>query len=251
MITLDCESYDSAMKSICDSYAIEKCAAEKFLLELDLGAEYDNKVIYKSGDYYLKELFDTTFGSPKNPITRVAWFHLTRTPRTTNFSDGILPLGEILDTIWDTLSSLLESENQINNLAKMRQHGVNNFHYNLKCPDSLHHGPYAMLVRAAAFNAHKICNHDYLETPEIIEDICSGYETQFGEGIHDTILSKLNKCIVKFESEKSIEENLLAPVLLYCWCEIRNAELSSCANTCFDSAGVAISSDSIISVNFL
>lgn len=149
------------------------------------------------------------------------------------------------------LKSLLETPEQKENLATMQENGVKDFQFGLKTINSIYHGPYAMLVREAAFNSDKICNHDYLEVPEIIEDICNGYREQFGHCIYDIVTSKLEKCIVKFKSNNYTGLHLLAPALLYCWCILRKEEFRSFANTCFDSEGIPISKEQIISVEFL
>ncbi len=218
---------------------------------IDLDTEYDNSVIYFGCDDYLRILFEEEFGEPKAQLKAVAWFHLTRTVRSCDFSEGILPLGQVLDRIWEMLDSLLGDSQQKSNLSIMRAFVVQDSLFKLKLKNDIHHGPYAMLVRDAAFNPGKISNHDYLEIPEIIEDICNAYSNQFGHCIYHTITSKLEKCIVKFESDKNISCNLLAPAILYCWCVVRKEKFSSYANTCFDSEGIPIFKSQIVSVNFL
>ncbi|MEK8082085.1 hypothetical protein [Pseudomonas sp. XK-1] len=251
MATLDCGTYESTINSICHVYGIERSTAEQFLSGIDLDAAYESNAIYSDCDDYLRELFEGEFGQPKLQLNDVIWFHLTRTARSSNFSEGILPLGQVLDRVWKMLNSLLETPEQKANLATMQENGVKDYQFGLKTKNKIHHGPYAMLVREAAFNSDKICNHDYLEVPEIIEDICNGYRKQFGRCIYDTVTSKLEKCIVKFKSNKYTGLHLLAPALLYCWCIVRNEEFSSFANTCFDSEGAPISRGQIISVEFL
>ena len=251
MAILDCETYESAITSICHVYGTERNTAEKFLSGIDLDAAYESCAIYSDCDDYLRDLFESEFGQPKLQLEEVVWFHLTRTARSSNFSEGILPLGQVLGRVWEMLNSLLEDPEQKANLETMQANGVRDFQFGLKTRNSIHHGPYAMLVREAAFNADKICNHDYLEVPEIIEDICNGYREQFGHCIYDSVTSKIEKCIVKFKSNKNTSLNLLAPAILYCWCILRNEEFSSFANTCFDSEGTPISRGKIISVEFL
>ncbi|BBT17353.1 hypothetical protein WP8S17C03_34020 [Metapseudomonas otitidis] len=251
MAVLDCETYGSTIESISQVYGVGVDSIEGFLKVIDLEAEYERSKIYHSCDTYLKILFEQEFGAPRVQLDTVAWFHLTRTVSASDFSQGILPLGQVLGRIWDMLDSLLDDPVQKANLAAMRVGGVDDFQYNLKSQDKFHHGPYAMLVREAAFNSGRIGNHDYLEVPEIIEDICSGYKKQFGHCIYRVIVSKLKKCIVKFESGKLVDDSLLAPALLYCWCKVRGEEFSSFANTCFDSEGVAIPKEKIVGVSFL
>lgn len=251
MSTLDCETYDSAITSICHVYGIGRSAVEQFLSGIDLDAAYESYVIYSSCDDYLRDLFESEFGQPKLQLDEVVWFHLTRTTRSSNFSEGILPLGQVLGRVWKMLGLLLEDPEQKVNLAIIQANGVKDFQFGLKTRNSIHYGPYAMLVREAAFNSDKICNHDYLEVPEVIEDICNGCRKQFGQCIYGAVTSKLEKCIVKFKSNKCTSLNLLALALLYCWCVVRGEEFSSFANTCFDSEGMPISREQIISVEFL
>lgn len=251
MTILDCETYESAITSICQVYVIEKSLVEEFLASIDLNAEYENSIIYNDCDDYLKILFEKRFWPPKVQLDAVAWFHLTRTIKSSDFSEGVLPLGQALDRIWEMLSSILVAPEQKVNLATMRANGVRDFQFILKTKNDIHHGPYAMLVRDAAFNSTHIFNHDYLEIPEIIEDICNGYREQFGQCIYEVVTKKLEKCIVKFKSSKNTSHNLLAPALLYCWCTVRNEQFSSFANTCYDSEGIPIFRDQIIYVDFL
>ena len=65
------------------------------------------------------------------------------------------------------------------NLEKLREVGVPDDLNNEKTTNRLHSGPYAMLVKESAFRSSEIGNHDYLEFPEIVEDICNGYERQY------------------------------------------------------------------------
>ncbi|WP_133306524.1 hypothetical protein [Pseudomonas sp. LS-2] len=137
------------------------------------------------------------------------------------------------------------------NLAALRCEGVGDFQYGLKTGDPFHHGPYAMLVREVAFHSAKVSNHDYLHLPEIIEDICNGYEHRFGESIMAIVCGGLHKCIVKFSSAKVLDDHLLGVALLYCWGEINNEEFSSYANTCFDAEAQRIEPHAILSVTKL
>ncbi len=253
MIVLDCETYESAIRSVCQIYGVKEKSAEELLVSIDLEKEFEKSYVFENfnSDKHVRNLFEQKFGPPIAKIEEVSWFHLTRTVKNSDFSDGILPLGLALDRIWEMLTSLLEDPKKKENLATMHANGVPDFQYSLKTNNSIHHGPYAMLVRDAAFNSEKISNHDYLETPEIIEDICNGYKKIYGHSIYEEITKKLDKCIVKFNSDKYTSHNLLAPAILYCWCVVRGDEFSSFANTCFDAEGTPIHTNQIVSVSFL
>jgi hypothetical protein len=68
--------------------------------------------------------------------------------------------------------------------------------------------------------------------PEIIEDICQGYEERFGVNIQSEISGALKPCVVKFVCDPGSEErHRLEPSIGYCWCKINNENLIN-ANTC-------------------
>ncbi len=126
-----------------------------------------------------------------------------------------------------------------------------NYQYQLKVPHILHHGPYAMLGREFAFNASEIGNHDYLKLPEIIEDVCWGYQEKFKESIQEEIMAALQPCIVKFEDRSGTRSDVIRPVLQYCLCKARNEELHIHANTCFDGGGEAVPFEAIQRIDYV
>lgn len=251
MATLDCESLETTLKSLSIIYGVEIPLIVNFLNQTDLDYELEYFNVIDSCDRYIQKKFENTYGKPKIKISKVAWFHLTRTSSESDFSEGILPLNLALDRIWDTLIYLVDSDVEKDRLNYMRLHGVPDFQYGFKTGDSLHWGPFAMLVRKVAFNAAQVVYHDYLEVPEIIEDICNGYERKYGESIYSKVISGLKKCIVKFYSDKKTANYLLGNALLYCWVEVKNEEFISFANTCFDGNASLIKPENIVAIEFL
>jgi len=180
---IDCESYESALASLAGVYGVSSEDIKNYLSNFDLDIEYEKyKADMDAGDL-LQTKFNQQFGGPKRLVTGISWFHLTRTSEGTTFSEGIRPLGAALPKLWDMLISIPKAETKRRRLEELRTNGVPNYHYNLKAPHTLHHGPFAMLVRESAFNASEIGNHDYLKLPEIIEDVCWGYQEKFKESI--------------------------------------------------------------------
>src|SRR5436305_2955752 len=100
MITLDCESFDSTLSSVGKIYGANTPDVRRFLSSTRL-TDYSE----------LKSIFESQFGPPKT-LDAVCWFHLTRVPAETQFSEGILPLHDALETIWSTLVSTLSNEEQ-------------------------------------------------------------------------------------------------------------------------------------------
>jgi len=249
---LDCETYQSSIQCLAECYAAKVSDVESYLSALDLEEQYRRKKISVRGDEYLAELFLSTFGKPAKRWDTVCWFHLTRVPASTDFAEGILPLRLALEKIWTTVLSAADRPRKRAILERLRDMGVPDRQYNLKAGVALHDGPYAMLVRESAFHSAAIGNHDYLTMPEIIEDICNGYERHTGERILDEIASALKPCIVKFEHPDSDHDQHLANVLLYyCWSKCRDEELCYLANTCFDAKGKAIPRLAIRRIEFL
>jgi len=252
LAVLDCESYESSLKSICDLYGVNPDDAVKFLLGVDFSEEHQReRYISKAPPDYLTDSFHSQFGSPTQAWDTVCWFHLTRAPANADFSEGILPLHLALDKIWRTLISTASDPLRKANLEKLRDNGVPDHLYQMKTESRIHSGPYAMLVKESAFHSRSMGNHDYLEFPEIIEDICNGYQTEFGDPIHQEISKALRKCIVKFEVPPESRDDLITPSLFYCWCKAHNEELGLAANTCYDGKGAAIPYAAIRRIEFL
>ena len=205
-------------------------------------------------DQYIRNSFDKNFGQPVKQIDSVMWFHLTRTVKSSDFSEGILPLDIALEKVWEILVSLVNTCEQRENLAKLRMQGVPNRHFKLKVNENMHQGPYALLILDVGFKSEEVGNHDYLRIPEIIEDICDGYQVKFNESIKEIVINKLKKCVVKFEANTETKETnhrFLTPALSYCWCIINEEELGSHESTCFDSEGKIIPKKQIIEIKFI
>jgi len=251
LTVLDCESFESSLKSICDLYEVNVAHVTEFLQAVDLDKEYEKRTASVSSSDLLSDLFQSRFGLPTRAFQQVCWFHLTRVPLGTNFSEGILPLHLALEKIWQTIVSIVPDTRTKENLRTLQTMGVPDNLYALKTQSLIHSGPHAMLVRESAFHAKSMGNHDYLAFPEIIEDICNGYEKVFGEHIHEEVSTGLKPCIVKFEVAEEDGNQLITPVLFYCWYEVHNQELSLAANTCYVSEGITIPKGAIRKIEFL
>jgi hypothetical protein len=248
---IDCESYESALASLAGVYGVSSGDIKDYLSCFDLDKEYEKyKADMDAGDL-LQIKVDQKFGGPQHSVTGISWFHLTRTLGGTTFSEGILPLDAALPKLWDMLVSIPKTKIKKRRLEELRTNGVPNYLYNLKTPHKLHHGPYAMLVRESAFNASEIGNHDYLKLPEIIEDICWGYQEKFKESIQAEIMAALRPCIVKFEDRSGIRTDVIDPVIRYCHCKAWKDELHIHTNTCFDGQGEAVPFEAIQRIEYV
>jgi hypothetical protein len=251
MTILDCESYDSALMSICNVYNIDRARLVEFLVKTDLEKEYERASQQSEYGDILTSLFESRFGESTHRFDGVAWFHLTRVPEGTTFSEGILPLNLALPKIWQAVVSTASDEQKRIRLEKLRSEGVPDFQYNWKSSDKLHFGPHAMLVRESAFYADTMGNHDYLHLPEMVEDICNGYEAKYGESLCDEVSRALKKCIVKFVVGDETADTYKEPALKYCWCKAREQPLDTSANSCYDANGETIPHEAIQKIQFL
>lgn len=199
-------------------------------------------------------VFAQVVGGDAASITpaRVTWFHATRTAAATAFADGILPLDRALPRIWSFLRSV--AGDWVTDAAwstfQYTLDGRGAPLYHLKTANAIHWGPHALLVREAALRPREIGNHDYLGTPEIVEDICQCFEDRFGRDLHRAYQVATRPCLVHFVSDVPRPDTV--PVALaYACAALRNEQLTHWANTCFDGEGRAVTSDQIVRFEFL
>lgn len=249
MFELDCETGISAIKSLSNGFSCSEEMLRDALLSIDIELLYENE--WRSLDIppeeYLYNYIVDTFGDHK-PLTSISWFHLTRTTEENDYKAGIFPLGQSLDYVWEIMLNLAQTDQVRRNLTSMRQLGVRNVHYEAKHNDPIHWGPYAILVRDLAFSPRELGQHDYLAMPEIIEDICNGYESQFGVSIIENYEKKLVPKIVKFRSSIALDSYHIASALSYAYTFVRGLPPNGGAIYCFDGDGVGIDYSEIKSV---
>jgi hypothetical protein len=87
--------------------------------------------------------------------------------------------------------------------------------YRMKLLDSIHHGPYAFLIRETLLHNKVLGNHDYLALPEVVEDICTCFQETFGTSVlQSAFMDSTRPCIVKFY-EDTARGDLLPNALDY------------------------------------
>ena len=90
---------------------------------------------------------------------------------------------------------------------------------------------------------------EYLETPEIIQDICNSFCEMFGENLLTLFKQSSRPCIVTF-TDSGARLNALHKAIYYLYVKYRDEDLVLC-NTCFDGEGKAISKEQIVRVEHL
>ena len=242
MIILDCESLDSPYASIESIFGLTRQALDGVFVSLAVERFYaENRDYPHDAPHLLLERVKTQSSSPGN-FDAVCWFHLTRSQSAKTFENGILPLGNQIEAIWESLRLLVGSRISDQGWADFRTNMGDShsaYLYRLKVNDRDHWGPYGVLVRDVAFCATEIGNHDYLCVPEIIEDICLCFADRFNFDLLSEFTQNSQPYIVKFIDE-SPHPSCLPPALYYLYSKFRRECLSLSCNTCFDGSGTIV-----------
>lgn len=185
-------------------------------------------------------------------LNAVCWFHTTRILPGTTFSEGILPLDAALPSLQERL---IEAVDDVHVRAQLQSvlhsGGVVDHHYINKTQNSMHWGPYAILVKEVAFHAEKLGQHDYLGMPEIIEDICNGFQKISGINLMPEFSAKLKPAIIKFVHANNHDDSCIATALCYVYSRIQKG--APCANsvTCFDGENNPVPPQQILKVEIV
>jgi len=257
MIAIDCENIKTIYLTLEKILNISIDKILNFIKNLDLDEFYQKNADYfDTGDKALFDLLTQNINIKYSKIDYTYWFHLTRTNKNKLLNDGLLPLGLIIDKIWNYLYSLINLEINEYEWKSFRKHLENDMGnhyaelYRLKLNNKNSWGPYAMLIKESAFKSSEMGNHDYLKIPEIIEDICICFEEKYKINLAKIFINNTKPCIIKF-SVKGGEYYLLKPILYYIYCTMHNKSLSIYSNTCFNAEGELINSDSILKIEYI
>lgn len=248
MIILDCDSPVSATASLAALYGQPEAELRAFFEQFDLEQHYHDVNPMYPGDTAVRVELERHLGVSAKLPDRVCWFHLTRTLPGNDFREGVKPLPASLGHVWASILTVFAGTEHESRLREMRERGVANFHYTMKAHDPFHAGPYAMLVREVADKPEEVWSHDYLWLPELMEDICNGYEQQHGVQLHDQLTSALVPKVVKFWSGKYLDMGCVEAATFYCYLKARGSELSMNANTCYDGENTVVPPEQIIKV---
>ena len=252
LITLDCGSFDSALNSLVSIFGCTPELLREFLSNSEIDQYFENNpqlnVCFKE---YIYEIVLEHIGEPQMPDL-VTWFHTTRVPAITNFEEGILPLSKILPKLKTMLIDLIDDDLLKEQFSKaLVENEINDFHYSNKTNNMMHWGPYAILVRNVAFQAKELGQHDYLDMPEIIEDICNGFKNISGIDLFEQFRGKLKPAIVKFTSINETEEDCIATALCYVRSSIMQGKVDQNCVYCFNGNNKPIPYLDIVCVEFV
>lgn len=253
---LDCQNEKSTLESVAKYFNTDVENIKETLLENNfekLFERYCNE--YDYFDNFLYDCFMEKFGV-KN-LEYVMWFHLSRSLCPNDYYEGILLLNVILPKIQKDLYALVSEEigkNEWQEICQGAGSGFRKWRYNMKISDKCHYGPYAMLVREIAFNSETVGNHNYLNIPEIIEDMCMNVKNVYDVDILDRFIRCASPVIVKFKEQ--LKDNTrgrqyIGTALTYLHNKLHGKKLCLMCNTCYSGYGSGIQKNNIISVEVL
>src|SRR5664280_2495592 len=251
-LLLDCESADSAFASLELILGISRSAIETTLDAFDLNEVYErNSSRMERDEYVYRRVVGDRKVRPEQSVA-TCWFHLTRVLPPVDFGEGILPLHDRVDAIWEQLFRLQKRVDAAEWSRYRQDMGDSDsaYAYCLKALGrrELHGGPFAVLVRETAFHAKEMHNHDYLRWPEIVEDITRAFQKRYGYDLPAAYRSAAHPCIVKFRDAAFTTQHLYT-TLAYLY-ERRHGHEFFRANYCFNGKGLPITGDRILRIEF-
>jgi len=190
----------------------------------------------------------------------VYWFHLGRSfPPQVGFEDGILPLGEAIDGIWDSLHPLVThfSATQWSEFRQGMEHdfpdqiaGVHD--YCLKVSESFHWGPFGYLGLEVAIQDHRATRvfTRYWDQSEVIENICNCFLEKEGIDLLRLFKESTQPLIVKFISHRWNDTYLERAIRFLYLAHIHQPD-SSLLGACFDGEGKRVAPEDIVERRFI
>lgn len=253
-LLLDCETPHSTAQSLARLFSCSLQSLTALLSDPAVMAYYEQNC-HRLVDFpeYLIQVVEKHFGYPTEP-DGICWFHTTRVAPGTTFEEGILPLGSVMPRLQQTLVDQVDDAEAREILSKaLSKRVIPDFHFQNKTTNSVHWGPYAILVRDVAFHSNQLSQHDYLGMPEIIEDICFGLEKSTGLKLLPIFQQKLRPTIVKFVNRDGDDGYLCIPTAL-CYlreCILHGQPESMNSVYCFDGEGRPVPPADIIKIEYL
>lgn len=244
---LNCGSLDETLESV--AALMRRSAAD--LRNVLIGVQLRDDACIAPEDQLLSALGYESLEQLPSP-DRIRWFHFSRVPLEITFNDGLLPTGQVLESIWIALG-VVASELVGPDVWNAFRHDFPQSQSNsarqlaVKSRRELQ-GPFGFLVREAGegvIGDHK----DFTAFSEVTEDICSGFRECAGVDLGSAWQRRTSPCIVIFEVPAGdIGQHAVQAALMYAHHRLHSREQSFACNTCFDGGGCAVSPRDIVKV---
>lgn len=206
---IDCSTFDSAAGSV--SAAIRR--SETSLIEALLAYLPSFDPIPQEDPFLqlpreILASIDTSVDDVLSALVGAYYFQGTRLedPEAVRIN-GLLPLSDFIDAIWDLLGRLIEDEPAERTWDQRRSEfeagGAGHSHllYELKREAAVHHGPFGVLVRECLLKPRECGIRDFLQGAEIVEDIANGLSGRYPD-LYRRYQSVTTPCIIHFRSTR-------------------------------------------------
>ena len=207
--TLDCETNEIARISVANILGITEADLVTYLRNFTFKKTDGVEVLFNS----MLEKFGKLWG-----FSHTAWFHLTRCLPGCFFTNGLLPLSEVIDDIWNLLFSICKypiSRSDWNKFRKQIENCRGKRHsdiYRVRTTRQTQNGPDAILIGDINFN-RTVCQAHFLdEGPEFVMLICQEFKVEYGHDLLNDFKENTKPCIVKFTTHDSDFDSLLAAI---------------------------------------
>lgn len=260
MKILNCEDLENTYKSLEEILGIKEFQFRLLFDDINIEGFYKREELFtKVRSLATSEEFDCVY-----------WFHATRVPLTTDFSQGILPLQEVIELIWDFLYSLVKTDissetwnefKKYMNSPKVSQRnddfGVRVMVFQQRTKKNHLCGPYASLIKDYILSSSGESYRKYLNKSEIIEDICICFDAIHNIDLKKKYQEHSKPCIVTFRNcftntnvveEIRNKEKYLATAVYYLYSNHKKNEIDGSNFSDFDNKGVLVKQSDIIKV---
>lgn len=243
-VMLDCESYGSILKSLETIFSTNQDKILEFLNKCDLDEIFEESEKTKLGYQYLYEDFQRHF-KIKSKTIEAYWFHNTRVPENTSFAEGILPTTDAIPHIEEIVDRIVKKLGFAINPVK----ATSSVNIKVKLNEKSNPGPWGFLIKEFALELSTGV-HDYLEIPEIVEDIVKFKYSDIYHEIIDDYKRNTYPCIVKFKGENYFHPNNLTYVINYLYHKEKGLKLDWYCNYNTSYRGQIIKPNMIYNIDF-
>jgi hypothetical protein len=259
MKILDCSSEERAATTFAAVAGLTIAELDDYLREADLDKVLTGEQMSggERGKHFYAA-FNRRF-RPQVALDGIIWFHFTRAFPDADFGRGLLPLGSVVNELWQAVrrfaGETLTDGEWLSFRAWLEDGpgGRSGALYRQKVRDSRFGGPFGCLIRDAGLRAVELGTRDFFRGSELIEDILRAL-TEYADlpspaGLIDQYRAATSPTIVSFVANpRDHESNALACALYYIYLCRRKQCLTHDCVTGFDARGRAIPADRVIRV---
>ena len=250
MADLDCQTYDSALRTFAEIHETTTDFVRSFIEGLHISLiEFESSAECRSYDDIMMSKWRSHILSQEK-IDSVCWFHATRLFKNHDILENrILDLDCMLPILFSQVRSLCEKEISNDEWENFVEEIKSSFRYKSKMA-GVDKGPFGFLIMEPMFLYRDISSgsRNYLNGSELIEDMCAVIGGGLGDTIYNRYLLQTSPCIIKFRAD--VRGNELFTVLYYLWVKFHDIGRINClgANTCYDGCGNKVAPSRIVDV---